>query len=85
MSTGFKIKTPGAKVAQPSDEVLLDVLQSNMQRLPLNDNTSWTSAAERMGMLASIWSGIRFGAILLAGVIIMLVFRQIAPAEDSEY
>lgn len=85
MSTGFKIRTPGAKVAQPSDDALLDVIQSNMQRLPLNDNTSWRHAAESMGRVASIWSGIRFGAILLVGAIILLVFRQITPAEDSEY
>ena len=85
MSTGFKIRTPETNVAPPSEELLLDVLQSNMQRLPLNDNTSWTSAAERMGMLASIWSGIRFGAILLVGGVIMMVFRQITPAEDSDY
>jgi hypothetical protein len=81
----FKIKTAGTQSNQPSDDALLDVLQSNMQRLPVNDNASWRVAPRHLGVFASVWSALGFCVLLILGAILLLVFRLVPASEDSDY
>jgi hypothetical protein len=85
LAKNFKIKTAGTQSNLPSDNALLDVLQSNMQRLPLNDNASWGVAPKQMGVLASVWSALGFCVLLIVGAILLLVFRMVPASEDSDY
>lgn len=85
MAKLFKIKTAGKQSSQPSDDALLDVLQSNMQRLPVNDNASFGIAPRQLGVFGSVWSGLGFWVILIIGAIALLLFRLVPESKDSDY
>ncbi|WP_203020125.1 hypothetical protein [Rhizobium rosettiformans] len=68
-----------------SDDALLDVIQTNMQRLPLNDNASWPAQPRRLGVAAAIWSTVGFAAILIMGALILMVFKLVPATRDSDY
>lgn len=81
----YNFKTSKSEADRPSDEALLSLLQTNMQRLPLNDNASWTARAKPLGVVASIGSYVAYVAILLMGAFILLIFKLVPASKDSDY
>ena len=70
----------------PSDQALLDIIESNVQRMPGNDN-SFSDRRERpaLGLMDSVTSALAFAGISLLGVVVMAIFKLVPSSEDSHY
>lgn len=83
-----KAKTKAAKgrtVSVP-DDVLLEVLGNNVQRLPGNDNASRVRAEPpKLGFFASVLSSLAFGGVMLVGAVVMALFKLVPKSQDSHY
>jgi len=82
----YKSKPVEAARSNPSDEALLDIIESNLQRLPGNDN-SLSERRERpaLGLWGSVTSALAFAGLSLLGAVVMAVFKLVPSSEDSHY
>lgn len=70
----------------PSDQALLEVIQNNVQRLPVNDNSSsLTRARPRLGALASVSSAVGFVGVMISAIVIMAIARLVPNSQDDHY
>ncbi|QEE43342.1 hypothetical protein FVA81_01460 (plasmid) [Rhizobium sp. WL3] len=86
MKKYFKSQPVEAARGNPSDQALLDIIESNVQRLPGNDN-SLSERQERPapGLMGSVTSALAFAGLSLLGVVVMAIFRLVPSSEDSHY
>lgn len=81
-----KSKADKGQTVSVPDEVLLEVLENNVQRLPGNDNTSHVrSEPPKLGFLASVFSSLAFGGVMLVGALVMALFKLVPKSQDSHY
>lgn len=82
----IKSKAVESGYATPSDQALLDVIQSNIQRHPGNDNMSIEQRKRpKLGLVGSVMSGMAFGGVMLIAVVVMAIFKLVPSAEDNHY
>jgi hypothetical protein len=73
---------------QAGDEALLDILTSNLQRLPGNDNRSLSPGitmreAPVLGPVAKVTSAIAFAGLMMMAAVILAIFRLLPGDEDG--
>lgn len=70
----------------PSDETLMDILQSNVQRLPVNDNVSLPPRiSSPVGWVGLSLSYIGFACLMIAAAPLLAIYKLVDASEDSDY
>ena len=81
-----QFRTDKSRTVSIPDDVLLEVIENNVQRLPGNDNASHVRAdPPKLGFFASVFSSLAFAGVMLVGAVVLAVFKLVPKSQDSHY
>lgn len=86
MEKNYKSKPVQVGRGVPSDEALLDVIESNVLRLSGNDNSAFEKPERvRLGFLGSVTSALALAGVMVVAVFVLVIYRLVPSENDSHY